>query len=153
MLNLDFSPEQEMLRTTLRGLLGSSCPISAVRELEDDPIGYPPILWKQLAELDLIGLLLPEAYGGSEMTAIEGVVLYEELGRSLAPVPHFVSAVLCGGALALAGSEAQRAEWLPPIVTGDAVLTVAWLEPESGFGPGRCAATGRNGERRLPAHG
>jgi alkylation response protein AidB-like acyl-CoA dehydrogenase len=106
-----------------------------VRELEDDPIGYPPILWKQLAELDLIGLLLPEAYGGSEMTALEGVVLYEELGRSLAPVPHFVSAVLCGGALALAGSEAQRVEWLPRIVTGDAVLTVAWLEPESGFGP------------------
>ncbi len=135
MLNLDFSPEQEMLRTTLRGLLASVCPISTVRELEDDPIGYPPILWKQLAELDLIGLLLPEAYGGSGMTALEGVVLYEELGRSLAPVPHFVSTVLGGGALVLAGTESQRAEWLPAIVTGDALLTVAWLEPESGFGP------------------
>ena len=100
LLNLDFSPEQEMLRTTVRGLLASVCPISAVRELEDDPIGYQPVLWKQLAELDLIGLLLPEAYGGSEMTALEGIVLYEELGRSLAPVPHFVSAVLCGGVLA-----------------------------------------------------
>jgi len=136
LLNLDFSPEQEMLRATVRGLLGSVCPISAVRELEDDPIGYQPVLWKQLAELDLIGLLLPEAYGGSEMTALEGVVLYEELGRSLVPVPHFVSAVLGGGALALAGTESQRSEWLPPIVTGDVVLTVAWLEPESGFGPG-----------------
>src|ERR1700693_4448268 len=94
LLNLDFSPEQEMLRTTLRGVLASTCPISTVRELEDDPIGYSPILWKQLAELDLIGILLPEAYGGSDMTALEGVVLYEELGRSLAPVPHFVSAVL-----------------------------------------------------------
>ncbi len=135
LLNLDFSPEQEMLRATLRGVLASTCPISTVRDLEDDPIGYSPIVWKQLAELDLIGILLPEAYGGSDMTALEGVVLYEELGRSLAPVPHFVSAVLCGGALASAGSEAQRAEWLPPIVTGDAVFTVAWLEPESGFGP------------------
>ena len=134
MLNLDFSPEQEMLRTSLRGLLASTCPISAVRELEDDPVGYSPLVWKQLAELDLIGLLLPEAYGGSGMTALEGVVLYEELGRSLAPVPHFVSTVLGGGALAMAGDEAQRAEWLPPIVTGDAVFTVAWLEPESGFG-------------------
>jgi alkylation response protein AidB-like acyl-CoA dehydrogenase len=134
-LNLDFTSEQEMLRTTVRGVLASSSPITAVRELEDDPIGYSPLLWKQLAELDLIGLLLPEAYGGSEMTALEGVVLYEELGRSMAPVPHFVSAVLCGGALALAGSDAQRSEWLPKIVTGDAVLTPAWLEPESGFGP------------------
>lgn len=135
MLNLDFTSEQEMLRATVRGVLASSCPITAVRELEDDPIGYSPLLWKQLAELDLIGLLLPEAFGGSEMTALEGVVLYEELGRSMAPVPHFVSAVLCGGALALAGSDAQRSEWLPKIVTGDAVLTPAWLEPESGFGP------------------
>jgi alkylation response protein AidB-like acyl-CoA dehydrogenase len=135
LLNLDFSPEQEMLRTTVRGLVGSTCPITTVRELEDDPIGYPLILWKQLAELDLIGLLLPEEYGGSGMTALEGVVLYEELGRSLAPVPHFVSAVLGGGALAVGGTESQRAEWLPAIVTGDAVFTVAWLEPESGFGP------------------
>jgi alkylation response protein AidB-like acyl-CoA dehydrogenase len=134
-LNLDFTSEQEMLRTTVRGVLASSSPVTAVRELEDDPIGYSPLLWKQLAELDLIGLLLPEAYGGSEMTALEGVVLYEELGQSMAPVPHFVSAVLCGGALALAGSDAQRSEWLPKIVTGDAVLTPAWLEPESGFGP------------------
>lgn len=124
-----------MLRSSLRGLLESSSPITAVRELEDDPIGYSPLLWKQLGELDLIGLLLPEAYGGSEMSAIEGVVVYEELGRSLAPVPHFVSAVLCGGALTLAGSDAQRSEWLPKIVTGDAVMTPAWLEPESGFGP------------------
>ncbi len=69
------------------------------------------------------------------MTALEGVVLYEELGRSLAPVPHFVSAVLGGGALSVGGTESQRAEWLPAIVTGDAVFTVAWLEPESGFGP------------------
>jgi alkylation response protein AidB-like acyl-CoA dehydrogenase len=134
-LNLDFTEEQEMLRRTVRGLLTSSCPISTVRELEDDPIGYSPLVWKQLAELDLIGLLLPEAYGGSEMTALEGVVVYEELGRSMAPVPHFVSAVLCGSVLAKAGSEEQRSEWLPKIVSGDAVLTPAWLEPESGFGP------------------
>lgn len=159
MLNLDFTSEQEMLRTTVRGLVASVCPISTVRELEDDQIGYPPILWKQLAELDLIGLLLPEQYGGSEMTAVEGVVLYEELGRSLAPVPHFVSAVLCGGVLARAGTEAQRAEWLPQIVTGDAVLTAAWLEPESGFGPGgvqlRAVAQGDsfrlNGKKRHVA--
>jgi alkylation response protein AidB-like acyl-CoA dehydrogenase len=135
LLNLDFTEEQDLLRRTVRGLLESSCPITTVRELEDDPIGFAPQLWKQLGELDLIGLLLPEAYGGSEMSAIEGVVVYEELGRALAPVPHFVSAVLCGGALALAGSEAQRAQWLPRIVTGDAILTPAWLEPESGYNP------------------
>jgi len=134
-LDLDFSPEQEMLRETVRKVCAASSPLSVVRDLEDDPVGYPAELWKQLAELDLIGLLLPEEHGGSGMTALEGVVLYEELGRSLAPTPHFPSAVLCGGAVALAGSDEQRAQWLPRVASGDAVLTPAWFEPENGCGP------------------
>jgi len=135
MLDLSFSPEQEMLRETVRGVCATNSPLSVVRELEDDPIGYSAGLWKQLGHLDLIGLQLPEEYGGSGMTAVEGVVVYEEFGRSLAPSPHFVSSVLCGGALARSGSEGQKQRWLPRIVTGEAILTPAWLEPESGFGP------------------
>jgi len=135
MLDLNFSAEQEMLRETVRGVCASTTPLSVVRELQDDPIGYSADFWKQLAELDLLGLLLPEEHGGSGMTAVEGVVLYEEFGRSLAPSPHFVSSVLSGGALARAGSDDQQATWLPKIVSGEAVLTPAWLEPENGFGP------------------
>src|SRR5580692_6087724 len=103
--------------------------------MEDDPVGYPAGLWTQLGELDLIGLLLPEAYGGSGMSLIEGVALYQELGRALASTPHFVSAVLSGGVLALAGGDGQKGEWLPKIASGEAILTPAWLEPENGFGP------------------
>jgi alkylation response protein AidB-like acyl-CoA dehydrogenase len=134
-LDLDFDAEQEMLRDTVRGVCATHSPLSVVRELEDDPTGYPTELWKQLGKLDLIGILLPEEYGGAGMTLIEGVVLYEELGRSLAPTPHFVSAVLCGGALARAGSDAQRAAWMGPIVTGEAILTPAWFEPENSGAP------------------
>ncbi len=134
MLDLQFSPEQEMLRETVRGVCATTSPLSVVRELEDDPIGYSPDLWKQLAHLDLIGLQLPEEFGGSGMSPIESVVLYEEFGRSLAPSPHFVSSILSGGALARAGSQAQKEEWLPRIVTGEAIFTPAWLEPENGFG-------------------
>jgi len=135
MLDLKFSAEQEMLRETVRGVCTTTSPLSVVRELEDDPTGFSPELWKQLAHLDLIGLQLPEEYGGSGMSALEGVVIYEEFGRSLAPSPHFVSSVLSGGALARAGSEAIKQEWLPRIVTGEAILSPAWLEPENGFGP------------------
>jgi alkylation response protein AidB-like acyl-CoA dehydrogenase len=134
MLDLQFSPEQEMLRETVRGVCATTSPLSVVRELEDDPIGYSPDLWKQLAHLDLIGLQLPEEFGGSGMSTIESVVLYEEFGRSLAPSPHFVSSILSGGVLARAGSQAQKEEWLPRIVTGEAIATPAWLEPENGFG-------------------
>jgi alkylation response protein AidB-like acyl-CoA dehydrogenase len=134
-LDLEFTSEQQMLRQTVRGVCESYCPMATVRSLEDDPIGYSPELWKQLGQLDLIGLLLPEEHGGAGMSLVEGVVLYEELGRSLVPVPHFVSAVLCGQALALAGDAGQQDRWLTGITSGDVVLTPAWLEPEGGFGP------------------
>lgn len=134
-MDLEFSPEQEMLRETVRGLCESYSPLSVVRELENDSTGYPFELWHQLGELDLIGLLLPEEYGGVGMSALEGFVLYEELGRAVVPLPHFVSAVLCGGALVRSGSVEQRAEWLPRIVTGEAIMTPAWFEPENSCGP------------------
>lgn len=133
MLDLDFSPEQEMLRQTARDVLERHCPLTVVREMEDDPFGYPSALWTQLGELDLIGLMLPEEFGGSGMTLLESVALYEELGRALAPVPHFVSAVLTGGVLAAQGDDRQKEHWLRGIASGATVATVAWLEPENGF--------------------
>jgi alkylation response protein AidB-like acyl-CoA dehydrogenase len=132
-LDLDFDQEQELLRQTVRDVLAKHCSLDVVRAMEDEPVGYPATLWAQLGELDLIGLLLPEEYGGSAMTLIEGVALYEELGRSLAPTPHFVSAVLAGGVLAAAGSPAQKERWLRPISSGEAILSAAWLEPENGY--------------------
>ncbi len=134
-LNLDFTEEQDMLRDMVRGLLAQYADDEAIRALEDDPVGYSPELWNQLAELDLLGLLLPAQYGGSEMSMLEGVIVYEELGRSLAPTPHLVSCVVSAGAIVRSGSEAQKDEWLPRIAKGEAILTPAWLEPENGFGP------------------
>ena len=135
MLDLTFSPEQEMLRETVRGVVATTSPLSVVRELEDDPTGYSAELWKQLAALDLIGLQLPEEYGGSGMTTLETVVLYEEFGRAVVPSPHLVSSILSGGALARSGSADQKQAWLPGIVSGEAILTPAWLEPENSSGP------------------
>lgn len=134
MLDLSFTDEQQMLREVVRSLCASHAPLGVVRDMEDDPIGYPAELWKQLADLDLTGLLLPEEHGGAGMSLIEGVVLYEELGRALAPSPHFVSCVLSGGLLARAGTDDQRSTWLPRIVSGEAIVTPAWLEPDGGFG-------------------
>jgi alkylation response protein AidB-like acyl-CoA dehydrogenase len=80
-------------------------------------------------------MLLPEQYGGSEMSMLDGVVVYQELGRALAPSPHFVSSVMGAGVILAAGSDAQKEEWLPRISAGEAVVTPAWLEPHGGFGP------------------
>ncbi len=134
-MDLDFSEEQEMLRQTVQGLCNDHAPLAVVRELEDDPTGFPAPLWKYMADLGLIGLMLPEEYGGAGQSSVEGAILYEELGRSLAPTPHFVSAVMSGAALVRAASDAQKQAWLPMIAAGQAICTPAWLEPKGGFGP------------------
>lgn len=89
MLDLQISPEQEMLRETVRGVCAATSPLSVVRELEDDPIGYSPDLWKQLGHLDLIGLQLPEEFGGSGMSTVESVVVYEGIRALTGPLPSF----------------------------------------------------------------
>jgi alkylation response protein AidB-like acyl-CoA dehydrogenase len=131
-MDLEFSGEQEMLREMVAGVLAQHSPLTKVRELEDDPTGYDPALWSQLQALDLVGLLLPEESGGSGQSMLEGVVLYEELGRSLAPTPHFVSAVLTGGVLATAGG---HDDLLGEIAAGTKIASVAWLEPDGAFKP------------------
>jgi alkylation response protein AidB-like acyl-CoA dehydrogenase len=97
-MDLDFTEEQEMLRDMVRGVCAEYAPPDMVRAMEDDPTGYPAELWKQLGELDLLGLMIPEEYGGSGQTALEGAIVYAELGRSLAPSPHFASSVMGAGA-------------------------------------------------------
>ena len=118
-MNLDFSEEQQMLRDTIRRLCEEHAPIEVVRQLEDDPTGYSPAMWKQMGELGLLGLTVPESYGGSGMAALEGAIVYEELGRALTPTPHFVSCVLGAGAMLTAGSEEQKQKWLPRICSGE----------------------------------
>ena len=134
-MDLDFSEEQIMLRDMVRGLVNEYAPIEVVREMEDDPNGCPADLWKQLGELGLLGILVPEEHGGAGQTLLEAALLYEELGRGLAPSPHFVSAMLSARTLQRAGSAEQKAEWLPKIASGDALFSVAWMEPRGGFGP------------------
>jgi len=134
-MDLDWSDEQLALRDMVRGVCAEYAPLDVVRKLEDDPTGYPEAFWKQLGELGVTGVVIPEQHGGSGLSALEAAIVYEELGRSLAPSPHFPSAVIGAGALLAAGSETQQGAWLPRIASGEAILTPAWLEPGGGFGP------------------
>ena len=133
-MDLDFTEEHEMLREMVRGVCAEYSPLEVVRAFENDEKGYPDDLWKQLVELGLVGILVPEAYGGQEQSLLEAAIVYEELGRALAPVPHFHSAILCAGVLVGAGNEEQKQSWLPGIASGERILTPAWLEPRNGFG-------------------
>ncbi|HZQ59597.1 MAG TPA: acyl-CoA dehydrogenase family protein [Acidimicrobiales bacterium] len=130
-MDLDLTPEQELLGETVRGVCSRYADLTVVRQMEDDAIGYPSEFWSHLAELGLLGMSIPEEHGGSGMNAIDGAVVYMELGRALAPSPHFVSSVLSAGALLRGGAT----EVLPGIADGSVIVTPAWLEPSGGFGP------------------
>jgi alkylation response protein AidB-like acyl-CoA dehydrogenase len=134
-MELDFTPEQELLRDAVRGVCAKHASLDVVRQMEGDPRGYPDQLWAQMSETGLLGLTLPERWGGSGMSMVDAVVVYEELGRALAPSPHFVSSVMSGGVIASTGTDEQRERWVAPIAAGEVVVTPAWLEPGRGFGP------------------
>ncbi len=132
-MDLAFTDEQDMLRKAVRSLCADAA--DSVRAMENDPKGFDDDFWQGLAAMGLTGLMTSEALGGSDMGLLDAVVVYEELGRSLVPSPHLASAVVAAGVLATAGSDAQQAEWLPAMATGDAMLSPAWLEPDNSSGP------------------
>lgn len=159
-MDLDLTEEQQMVIDMTRGMLAEHSTTAIVRDMEDDPKGYPDALWKQMSELGLNGLLIPEAYGGGGQTLLEGAFVYEEIGRAMAPTPHFVSCVMSAGVLLEAGSEDQKKAWLGRIANGDVILTPAWLEPQRGFGETGIALKATpdgdgfklNGRKRLVAY-
>ncbi len=132
-MDLELTEEQEMLRDAIVDLCSDATKL--VRVLENDPRGFNDDFWKQLVDMGLTGLMIPEQYGGSAMGLLDAAIVYEELGRSLVPSPHFVSSVVSAGVLQAGGSADQQAEWLPLIATGEVILTPAFLEPDNGTGP------------------
>jgi alkylation response protein AidB-like acyl-CoA dehydrogenase len=133
-MDLDLSEEQQMVIDMTQSMLQEHCPTQIVRDMEDDPKGYPDGLWKQMSELGLNGLIIPESFGGGGLGILEAALVYEEIGRAMAPVPHFVSCVMSAKVLLAAGSDDQKKQWLPKIAAGEAILTPAWVEPSRGFG-------------------
>jgi len=134
-MNFGFNEEQELLRSTARKFFENECGSDTVRRLMETPEGISPDLWTKLAEQGWLGLVYPEAYDGMGLGLVDLVVLMEEMGRAVVPGPYF-SAVLLGGlAIAEAGSEAQKKEWLPKIAAGDRRVALAWMEPSAQLGP------------------
>jgi len=134
-MDLGFTEEQEMLRTAARDFLEKECPKSLVKEMAEDEKGYTPELWRKMAELGWMGLVIPEEYGGMGMSLLDLVVLLEEMGRACLPAPFFSTVVLGGFTFVEAGNEEQKKEFLPKIANGDLILTVALTEPSARYDP------------------
>jgi alkylation response protein AidB-like acyl-CoA dehydrogenase len=120
-MDFDFAPAQFELRDEARRFLEKECTSAQVRELIEDPGGWSKSLWKQIADLGWMGIAIPEEYGGLGQGFLDLVLLLEELGRVLAPVPYLSSVGLAASTILHHGSEEQKARWLPDVATGDRV--------------------------------
>jgi hypothetical protein len=124
-MDFSFSEEQESIRALAAEILGAEMTQERVKAAEREADWIDAALWRKLAEANLLGVAIPERFGGMGMGLIELCVLLEQVGRAVAPGPWI--ATLVHGALPLAefGTEAQRQAWLPRVAAGTARLAAA----------------------------
>jgi len=134
-MDFGLSEDQELLQRSAAEFLARECPASFVREVARDEEGFPRGLYRQMAELGWLGLIVPERYGGAGLALLDLALLAEQLGRAVVPGPFFSSAVLATLALVHGGTSAQKKAWLPRLATGDAFGALAWLEASDRLDP------------------
>ncbi|MDR3507576.1 MAG: acyl-CoA/acyl-ACP dehydrogenase [Caulobacteraceae bacterium] len=127
-MNFEFSDEQKQLRNEARRFLEAKCPPAAVRQVLEGSEPFDRALWKGLGEMGFLGVVIPEEHGGLGLGYLELCVVAEELGRVIAPVPFGSSVFLATEFILAAGSEAQKAKWLPKLAAGEAIGTFAFAE-------------------------
>jgi alkylation response protein AidB-like acyl-CoA dehydrogenase len=143
---MDFalSEERQEVRDLARQILGDLASNDRLKELDARGEGFDPELWKQLAQANLLGVAVGEAYGGSGMGFLTLCVLLEEVGRAVAPVPALPSLALGALALERFADEGQKQKWLPGVVSGEVILSAALLE-EGNDDPTRPTVEARGG--------
>jgi alkylation response protein AidB-like acyl-CoA dehydrogenase len=123
--------QQEMMQTLARDFLTDQYPEKVLHAVAAGDAEAAGSLWRTMAEMNLMGLSLPEEHGGLG-DLLDLVVVLEEMGKACFISPYFSSVVLGAGAIALAGSQEQQAEYLPAIAEGKLKATLA--APENGSG-------------------
>jgi 3-oxocholest-4-en-26-oyl-CoA dehydrogenase beta subunit len=124
-MDFTFSEEQEAVRQSAQAVLAGMITPDRVKEIEASEERFDRALWAELAKADLLGLVLPEAYGGGGYGMIELCLLLEAQAGVVAPIPLWATLVLGALPLAQFGSEELASRWLPGVAAGAVVLTGA----------------------------
>ena len=125
-MDFGLSEDQLLLEETIRSFLKDQVPITRVRELRDASCPNDRAIWKQLAEIGVTGILIPEEHGGSALALLDAALVSQSLGYSVTPAPFLTSAVMVPVALGAAGGDTGA--WLGGIAAGDLVFGVAVTE-------------------------
>lgn len=134
-MNFDFSEDQKLIQSAARDFLDGQCKLEVCRGVLESSRPYDADVWKGVAEMGWLGTAVPETYGGAGMGYLELVLIAQELGRSLAPIPFSSSVYLCTEALLRYGTDAQKQSYLPRLASGELIGTFAVAEGAGDLDP------------------
>ncbi len=132
-MDFELNPEQELLRDNVVRLMKDRYGFEARRTYQASRHGWSEALWRDYAEMGLLGAPFAEADGGYGGGAVETMIVMEQFGKALALEPYLQTVVLCGALLKRGASDEQRAELIGAIAAGELRLSFAHMEKQSGF--------------------
>lgn len=156
-MTFTLSEEQQLLKDSARDFFREQAPVTRLRKQRDaKKNGRDPDLWRDIAAMGWAGIIIPEEFGGAGLGYVGLGVVLEQGGRTLAASPLHSSALAGASALLLAGTEAQKEEWLPKIASGEVIATLA-VDEGAHHAPGKSKLKvegGKfSGEKRYVADG
>jgi len=137
-MNFDFTDDQEQLRDAVRKWVDKAYTFEHRRSIEKSG-GFSKEIYAELAGLGLTGLYISEEDGGLGMGPVEGMVVMEELGRGIVLEP-FAQTLMASGLLSGYAPAAVKADWLPKIAAGEALVVLAYQERAARYNLNVCAA-------------
>ena len=132
-MDFNLSENQNMIKDTISNFAKKELTKELVQE-HDEEKKYPHELYQKIAELGFLGLPFPEKYSGFGGTVLDMVILLEELSKGMIVLAgSYVHTVVFGGmSLMEYGSEEQKMEYLPKIISGEKLFCLAITEPNAG---------------------
>ncbi len=132
-MDFELSDDQKMLVDTAASFAKKESPVTRLRKLREDELGYEKKVWRQLGELGWLGILFPDELGGFGGRFIDAALVIEQFGATLVPEPYIPAVVLGGMSILHAGNTEQHKRWLPPLIEGKVTYALAYAENNSRF--------------------
>lgn len=160
-MNLDFSEDDKLIQDQVDKYLSNQCTIEEVRTVLDGGGHgeklYASEVWRGLADMGLMGINVPAAYGGVETGYKSLCLVAQSIGKAAAPIPFVSSVYLVTEAIVQFGTDAQKSNWLPKLATGELIGALAVTESLEQLNPSsiECSVKGGvlNGTKLAVADG
>jgi alkylation response protein AidB-like acyl-CoA dehydrogenase len=152
-MDVQFTEEQELLQSSVQRLLRDQYGFDARRKIMATDEGWSRKHWQAFAELGLCAAPFSEASGGLGGGPLATMIVMKEFGRNLVLEPYVETVVLAGGLIEDFGRPEQREAFLPDIMEGKSIWTLAWAEGRSRYDFNRVTTTARRRGEKLILNG